>query len=181
MDVQNYMSQSRTLLFDNVSPTDVTVTMAGHVFVFRRLTWRDDIRLYLIRQGDPDLHLLSFALTSVDGKPVDVSAASAMIAALPRPVRERLIIFYRGSLPSHRLGETKIPSSAPPPAVLRARVEAETEEVEEQADDYLERKFGREEAEAARAQGRAIAAATGAVGVTPALDEGGGDDYMAVM
>ncbi len=184
------MSYSCPKLFVAPTPTDVSVSIGGHVFLFRRMTWRDEMELFRRRKDTPDLHLLSFALTSVDGRAVAPADAATLVMGLPRLVRDRILILYRGSLPGHRMAETMVPPPAPPPAVVQARAEAEVEEDEVEAEDFLTKKFGHEEAEAAREQARLIAANSAYIGTTQALPEGGidegpedgpGGSYMAVM
>ena len=175
-------------------PQTIPVTIAGHVFLFRRLTWRDDLRFQALRAKEPKLSLLSYALVSVDQRPVgSLAVAQKLVMKYPKPVRERLVILYRGSLPDNRLLEATLPELAPEPKAAQALIEEDEENAEQAAEEYLNRRFGSDEANEANEQALAIARAAGMTGATPALpdrpiDNDADDEpeqptsrYMAVM
>jgi hypothetical protein len=75
------------------TPTTIPVSIAGHVFTFRRLTWRDDMRFHIVRKTQPKMSLLAYALAEVDGRRVDnLTTAGKLVGGLPLPVRERLVV-----------------------------------------------------------------------------------------
>ena len=158
-------------MFPPISFAPITIEIAGHRFDFRRLTWRDEMRFHAMHQKHERLSQLSFAMVSVDSRPLRMQDAHRLVQSLPRPVRERLVILYRGSLPSNRLPEADLPKAAPEPRVIQATINEETEDAEQTDEDFLERKFGRDEVRAATAQAQAIAQASNLQGAVKALPD----------
>lgn len=159
------------------TPETIPIAIAGHAFLFRRLTWRDDLRFQELRAKDPKLNLLAFAMVSVDGRPVGTLAvAQRLVLKYPKPVRERLVILYRGSLPDNRLLDAELPGLIPEPRVVQAAIDQDAESEEQAAEDYLNRRFGVDEAREANEQALAIAQAAGLAGATSALPERTGVD-----
>jgi hypothetical protein len=153
-------------------PEIIPISIAKHVFTFRRLTWRDDMRFHLLHEKDPKLTLLAYAMVGVDGKRVaSLQDAQRMVMGLPKPVRERLVILYRGSLPDNRMLDALLPAAVPEPKVVQAMVDEEAEDEEEAAEKFLERKFGPEEAREANEQAELIARASGMRGATAPIPD----------
>jgi hypothetical protein len=133
------------------TPETISVTIAGHVFTFRRLTWRDDLRFQALRSKDPKLSLLAYAMVSVDERPVgSLATGQKLVMKYPKPVRERLVILYKGSLPDNRLLDAALPELAPEPKVAQAVIDQDEESTEQKAEDYLNRRFGADEARGQR-------------------------------
>ena len=154
------------------TPETIPVTIAGHVFLFRRLTWRDDLRFQALRSKDPKLSLLAYALAQVDNHLVgSLEVAQRLVMKYPKPVRERLVILYRGSLPDNRLLEASLPELAPEPKAMQVIIEEDEESAEQAGEEYLNRRFGFEEAKAANQQALEIAQASGLKGATTALPD----------
>ena len=152
------------------TPEHIPIQIAGHVFVFRRLTWRDEMAFHEMHTTRPKLSQLAYATLTVDDRPLRLEDADRLISSLPRPVRERLVVLYRGSLPDNRLPEAEVPYHAPEPKVVQAAVIAETEDTESRAEELLEQRFGKEEANHARELAEAIARSSGMRGATKPLD-----------
>jgi hypothetical protein len=158
-------------------PATVPITIAGHVFIFRRMTWRDDMRFMELQKKDPLLSLLAYAMVEADGRPIGgLAVARKIIMGIPRPVRSRLTVLYRGSLPSNRLLEATLPKLAPEPKAIQAVIEQEEGDGEQEAEDYLDRKYGHQEASSAREQEQSIAQAAGFRGATAPLPDVARDD-----
>lgn len=168
----------------------MSIKIGPRTYKFRRLTWVDELRLHEAVTADPGMSQLAFALVAVDDKEVRAADAKRIVGSIPRPVRERLTLLYLGQLPPNRMIEVKIPAPAPEPRVIQAAIDEEEGEADRVAEDLLERRFGRDEVEAAEAQAQAIARA-GSPGIVPSLSSGDPEDdettlpspgrFMAVM
>ena len=154
------------------TPTNVLIEMVGRRFEFRRLTWKDEVEFQHQRSTSPTLHILAFAMSLVDGKPIRPDDALRIVTALPRPIRERMTKMFLAGLPRHRVVEiVRAPDPAPVPAEVQRRAKMEVAEQEQEGDDALTRQFGSDEAEYARDQEQQIAQASGMRGASRAVDE----------
>ena len=87
------------------------------------------------------LDQLIFAFRQLDGKRVSPEQAKTILKALPRPARERVLMFYHGSLPARRLLEAQVPYVAPEVQVFVQQVEDELEAQEEDGETMLDQAF----------------------------------------
>lgn len=147
----------------------VKLPLVGREFVFRRLTWRDEVAFALEHPGASRLDYVATALVAVDGKSVTTTQAHTILAALPRPIALRVVIFYMGSLPDRRLLTVDLPYVAPEPSVYQGTVDQEAEELESREDELLERQFGAEEVAESKALAVQMARGTNFAGVTRSL------------
>jgi hypothetical protein len=149
--------------------SEVLLTLAGHKFTFRRLTWREEIE-FSQRTGESGrLVYVANAMTTVDGKRIQFEDALKLLKTLPTPIRERVGIFYLGSLPGRRLLTSDTPYTAPEAATYQRNVEADDEDLQSEEERILERTFGRDEVEEQRELAQRMVAGTKAAGVTRSL------------
>jgi hypothetical protein len=151
--------------------SEVDLPLAGHKFTFRRLTWREEIE-FSQRSGTTGRQAyIANALTTVDGKTLGYDDALKMLRTLPRPIYERVVVFYLGSLPGRRIPTTEIPYTAPEAATYQRNVEADDEDLQSEEDRILERTFGKDEVEEQKDLAQRMVAGTKATGVTRSLLE----------
>ena len=162
--------------------TPIGLNLKDHKFTFRRLTWREEVVFARKLVKPRRIDYVAYAMANVDEKVVTYEQAILLLTNLPRPISERVVIYYLGSLPERRLVTLSSIYAAPDPVPSRQRVEIEAEEGEDAAESALIAKFGRGEVVEAEAMGDKIAAGTGLVGATPATAqvlEGSAEALMA--
>lgn len=125
---------------------EVGLTLLGHRYVFRRMSWREEIRLSLDSPTSTRMDYVIRALKSVDEKSLTPEQSSKLIMALPKPVRERVAIFYLGSLPSRRLLDASIPYQAPEPSSHALGVDDPGPSAASDEEQMIRESFGEEEA-----------------------------------
>jgi len=153
-----------------VAQQDITLPLAGHVFAFRRLTWKEEIGFAKTAVNPSRLDYAAFALGTVDGKHVTYQDSIRLLRGLPRPIQERVVIFYMGSLPKRRILDVEELYSAPEPAPYRERQAIEAEEVDPAEAEMLKR-YGREEVGEAEALAQRMASAANYAGSSPATPD----------
>lgn len=153
--------------------SEVDLTLAGHKFTFRRLTWREEVEFSQRSGGTGRQAYIANALTTVDGKTVDYESALKMLRTLPRPIYERVVVYYLGTLPGRRIPTVEIPYTAPEAATYQRAVEADDEDLQTEEERVLERTFGKDEVEEQRDLAQRMVAGTKAAGVTRSLLEDG--------
>ena len=147
----------------------IELPLVGHHFRFRRLTWADEVQFSQQHPGATRVDYAASALVQVDDKAVTFEQSQALLLRMPRPVRDRVLIFYMGSLPSRRVFSVEVPYMAPEPATYQQQVDAEGEEQASAEDEYLNRTFGEEEVKEAKAQALEMAKGTNFAGVGPSI------------
>lgn len=156
-----------TSSFPPVAATgDVSLDLAGHTYTFRRLAWDEEIRFAVDHPEGSRRTYVAYAMLSLDGKSVSFEQADALLRALPKPVVDRVIIFYYGSLPTRRTPTIPTAYSAPEPLAYARRVASEEDEVEDAEREVLDRTFGAEEVEESLDLGRRMVAGTNRAGVS---------------
>jgi hypothetical protein len=156
--------------------SEVDLPLAGHKFTFRRLTWREEVEFSQRSGGTGRQAYIANALTTVDGKTVDYESALKMLRTLPRPIYERVVVYYLGSLPGRRIPTSPTPYQAPEAASYQRVVDTEDEEMQTEEERILERTFGKDEVEEQRELAQRMVKGTHAAGVTRSLLE---DDQAA--
>ena len=138
-----------------LTPTpEIKLTLAGHIFQFKRLTWREEV---LFSKNHPQATRRGYtaaSMSSVDGLPVTYEQAHTILKALPRPICDRVIIYYMGSLPTRRKFAVAIPYSAPEAAQFTKAFEEEEETEESKEEEAMNQMFGKEEVAEAQALAR---------------------------
>jgi hypothetical protein len=150
------------------STTTVTLPLDPHVYAFRRLTWEDEVTFSDSHVLASRVEYVAGAMVSVDGKGVSFEQALAILKAFPLPMRERIVVFYYGSLPDRRVWEVDNLYMAPEASIYTARLDDETEAIEAEGDTALERAFGKDDVEESMELGRKMLEGTKRAGVTPA-------------
>lgn len=149
----------------------VEVSLADHVFTFRRLDWREEIHFSQQAGVTGRQAYIANALTAVDGKAVTYDQSLALLKTLPRPIYERVVIFYLGSLPGRRILTSDTPWAAPEPAAYQSRVADEDQEILDEEERLLERTFGHDEVEEQRELARRMVAGTKGAGISRSLSD----------
>ena len=153
-------------MLPKVPATSIQLTLAGHTFTFRRLSWRDEVKFSLGTAHPTRLDYCAWAMDSVDSKPIGYSDALTLLQRLPKPIQDRVVVFYLGSLPARRsftLVGNLYTAPDPAPYVERVAIEPDTEDSGERE---VLRRFGREEVDEAEAQAEAMARASNYAGAT---------------
>lgn len=151
--------------------SEVSLPLAGHKFTFRRLTWREEV-IFSQKTGETGRQAyIANALTTVDGKTVQFDDAVKILRTLPRPIYERVVVFYLGSLPGRRLPLVTLPYQAPEAASYQRQVEDDDEDLQAEEDRILERTFGHDEVEEQKDLARRMVEGTNRAGVTRSLLE----------
>ena len=148
-----------------VSPP-IELTLAGHTFRFKRLTWRDEVRFSLKHPEATRKSYTAMAMTTVDGIPATYEQSLTILEALPRPICDRVIIYYMGSLPPRRKFDTEIPYSAPEASYYTQRVEEDEEASLSTEEETLNRTFGEDEVAEAKDLAMRMAKGTHFAGVS---------------
>ena len=146
----------------------ISLRLRGHEFVFRRLTWREEVAFARRVPNARRVDYVAYAMTTIDGKATSYEQALQVITNLPRPISERVVIFYLGSLPARRLMDPINIYVAPDPVPYRERVEIEEAEAEDAAEKAMVAKFGHDEVAEANALASKMAQGTHFAGATPA-------------
>lgn len=154
-----------------VGKSEVEVTLAGHTFVFRRLSWREEVEFSQRTGATGRQAYIANALTTVDGKTLGFDDALKLLRTLPRPIYERVVVFYLGSLPTRRIPTALVPYAAPEAATYQRRVDEDDEDLQSEEERMLERTFGKDEVEEQRDLAQRMVAGTKAAGVTRSLLE----------
>jgi len=153
----------------------VEIKILQYVFVFARLNWREEFSVKFPEKSNPYRVLLSYALQSVSGLPVNsLEEASKIIDSLPNPIMTRVYKVWKGSFPASRKFITASLYKAPEPLEHSKIVEQEERELEQQADSsvaMMEAKFGKNEVYEARKLSERILKASNLAGATPATPE----------
>ena len=147
----------------------IELKLAGHTFRFRRLSWREEVQF---SQKHPDATRRDYAaaaMATVDGLPITYDQAKAVLLELPRPICDRVIIFYMGSLPGRRQFQVDLPYRAPEASAYTRQVGAEDEELMSAEEEQLNRTFGAEEVAEAQALAREMVKGTKAAGVSRSI------------
>lgn len=154
-----------------MTPNLIELPLVGHTFRFRRLSWRDEVGFSQAHPAASRVDYVAFALASVDDKTLSFEQARTALASIPKPIRDRVMVFYMGSLPTRRDFTTEVPYTAPEPVPYQHQVSSEMEEQDEAGDDALERTFGKEEVAEAQALAHQMAEGTHYAGVGRSLTE----------
>jgi len=154
----------------------VEVNILKYRFRFKPLTWREELSIKPEPKLDRRRQLLAHALTEVSGFPItSLTDSMKVFEAIPLTIISRIFIVYRGKLPAAHLFTTLGLYKAPEPMKYYRQVEAAQHDQEEdtfkQVEEMMERKFGREEMEAARELEAAIAKGSKLRGATRASSE----------
>lgn len=100
----------------------VEVRLNSFLYRFRRLTWIEESALKVPEGEDARNVLLAHALHDGSGMPVGlVEDAARIVRAIPRTLRWRIWVIYRGNLPGDRYYRMKGLFEAPEPQVYRIR------------------------------------------------------------
>lgn len=144
----------------------VTTEILGHQFCFRRLHWTDMAKVtgwVQAHRMDERLAMIALALQSVSGVSMTSDSSFKVLTTLPKAALFQLFRFYKGSLDLHRMFDAPVLYSAPDAVTYQRRLFEETE-VEENKEDELEeflaQKFGRQEVEEQMELGRQMAASS---------------------
>lgn len=156
----------------------MSLPLAGHTFLFRRLTWRDEVAFARKNPEASRLHYVAQALESVDGRKVSGAQGVTILSALPRPIADRVVIFYMGSLPGRRILTTEFPYVAPEPHTYQGVVDTEAESLADTEEEILERRFGSEDVAAAKELAHRMVEGTHYAGVSRSLE--GEDTELAI-
>jgi len=142
----------------------VEIQLLNYNFRFRRLTWREELALNIPVGKSQVRPVLAAALVDVSDLPVKtIGEAKKVVAALPKPVADRVFRIYKGSLPQNRTFETAGLYCAPEPSVYIKRVEDGEDAIDAATDramNRMEQQFGKEELEEAAEVDRKIIAAS---------------------
>jgi hypothetical protein len=127
----------------------VEVKLLNYSFLFRALTWREELSIKYPEKEDRRRVILGHALHEVSGLPVKTADEGLkLMKALPEPVIARAFIVYRGSLALPRIFTTTGLFQAPLPNRVAAVFEAEEqkrEEIMDKVEAEMAAKFGRKE------------------------------------
>ena len=102
----------------------IELPLVGHHFRFRRLTWVDEVQFSQKHPGATRVDYVAYAMAQIDDKVVTFDQAQTVLLRMPRPVRDRVLVFYMGSLPTRRVFDTEIPYAAPEPTSYQEAVDA---------------------------------------------------------
>lgn len=106
----------------------IEINLNSFVYRFRRLTWVEEASCPIPPGADAREVFLALALTDVSGYVIQsIEEATKIVKAIPRTLRWRLWVIYRGSLPADRFFSTKGLYDAPD-AETHARRLAEDDE-----------------------------------------------------
>lgn len=124
-------------------------------YSLRRLTWREQARMAIAPGDDPRDAILALALHEVTGldsrwRPGSPEDARAVILRIPRTLRWRLFIVYRGSLTEDRLFTGGELYRAPEYVTHAKRLLDEGDADENPEEHEIKARFGPEEAREAR-------------------------------
>lgn len=145
----------------------IRLDLAGHVYVFHRLTWAEEVRFTQAHPGGSRRAYVAYALDTLDSQTLTYEQADTLLKFLPRPVLDRVIIFYYGSLPGRRAPLADIPYVAPEPLEHLRNVTAESEDQEDAERSALDRTFGAEDVDEALALGHKMVQGTKGAGLSP--------------
>lgn len=127
----------------------VEIPLSKFTYRFRRLTWQEEARVKIADGEDTRLVVLAHALHDISGLPVtSFEEARSVIAKIPATIRRRLWVLYRGNLPEDRYFTVMGLYDAPDHRAYNKRL-IDTGEASGE-DAAIERRFGTEEAQAAR-------------------------------
>ena len=134
----------------------VEIPLNSFRYHFRRLTWREELKIPFSKTEDQRLTFLAQALNDVSGLKI-ASAADArkILTQLPPAIFWRIWIIYRGGLPEDRFFSTQGLYKAPDQKAYIKRLYADEQAIDERVDAatrHLEEQFGRAEVQEARAQ-----------------------------
>ena len=146
----------------------IELKLAGHVFRFTRRSWGEDVRFAVEHPEATRTDYTAFGLVSVDGVPVDYAKSNVILQALPKPIRERVVLYYLGSLPGRRKFTVEMPYEAPQVQAYMRRAEKEQAAVSSNEDDLLNRTFGEDEVQEAHELSLQMAEGTHYAGRTAA-------------
>jgi hypothetical protein len=121
--------------------TPVQVPIGKHMFLFRRLTWEDDLKIVIPEKTDPRRAVLAQALVSIDGRSLTLEEGTKAISLLRTPVLDRVFTIFNGSLPPRRKFEVDPLWEAPEPKVVRKRIDDEEDTRERAHDDFIRQSF----------------------------------------
>lgn len=148
-----------------VSP--IHLDLAGHVYAFHPLTWSEEVAFAVAHPGGSRRVYVAYAMDTLDGRTVTFEQADTLLKALPRPVLDRVIVFYYGSLPGRRVPTAIVPYTAPTPLEHARCVTAETDSVGDAERESLDRTFGAEDVDEALALGHQMVEGTKGAGLSP--------------
>ena len=124
----------------------VEIPLNSFRYRFRRLTWREELKIPFSRTEDQRLTFLAQALNDVSGlKIASITDATKILAQLPPAIFWRIWIIYRGGLREDRFFSTQGLYKAPEQRAYIQRLYADEQIVEEQVDEAtreLEAQFG---------------------------------------
>lgn len=135
----------------------VEIQLNSFLYHFRRLSWIEESAIKTPDGEDPRTILLAHALHDISGMPVSsIEDATRIVRAIPRTLRWRIWVIYRGNLPADRYFSTKGLYEAPEPQVYNKQLGKEAEAGEQALDAEVTRRFGTEDTEQTRETERRI-------------------------
>jgi hypothetical protein len=141
----------------------VEIPLNSFRYRFRRLTWREEIRIPFTPAEDHRKTLLIHALSDISGMPVESQDdARKILNQLPEKILSKIWVLYRGNGPEERYYTSRGLYDAPDQKVFVQRVQEQNEAVGRVADratEQMERRFGAKElAEAREVESRMVEA-----------------------
>ena len=120
----------------------VEVRLNSFLYHFRRLTWIEESTIKTPEAEDARTFHLARALHDVSGMPVtSTEDAVRIIRAIPRTLRRRIWVIYRGNLPPDRSFAMKGLFEAPEPQEYNKQLTVEAEATDK-AFDAAARRYG---------------------------------------
>ena len=149
----------------------IRLDLAGHSYVFHRLTWSEEVAFTRDHPSGSRRVYVACALDTLDNQTLTFTQADTLLKSLPKPVLDRVIVFYYGSLPGRRAPQATTPSTAPEPLEHIRNVTAESDDLEDEERSTLDRTFGSEDVDEALALGHKMIQGTKGAGLSPAENE----------
>lgn len=137
----------------------VEIRLNSFLYHFRRLTWTEEAAIQVAKGEDPREVILTHALHDISGLPVgSLADAKQVIKAIPKTLRWRIWVVYRGNQSEDRYFSTRGLFEAPDHQAYNKRLIDEGDAAEEvdPVNADIERRFGAEDAAEARLLQRAM-------------------------
>lgn len=139
----------------------VEVRLHSFLYRFRRLNWREEASVRPADGEDFRDAILATALHDISGlKITSLTDARAVIRKVPKTIRTRLWVVYRGNLPDERYFTTGGLYEAPSPQAYNKRLIDDGDADSDPAEAEMLRRFGPAEVHAARQMEQAMVAGT---------------------
>jgi hypothetical protein len=133
----------------------VEISLNSFQYRFRRLTWREELKIRFSKTEDQRLTFLAQALNDVSGLKITSPAdATKILTQLPPAIFWRIWIMYQGGLPEDQFFSTQGLYKAPDQRTYIKRLYEDEQVVEEQVDEAtreLQARFGIAEVRESRA------------------------------